>query len=208
MVIFFVQKRNCAKGTQHKNIEVVHIIRCSEDCSYFIKSMIQTITNPIRQHHPLTPNGNQSNFHALRVICRYCNNIDDDLTKLRSLLFQNVRIESDSWQHHYLTEDPTLASQRWRMTHLIEGCILDMEPYPNKYRNEIAAIAHVVEFYLFKTAPSFVMYDRVDSLCARIKVLLNYMFKRIIMISHERARVTMSSTRGIDKGISHFAGAA
>jgi len=94
------------------------------------------------------------------------------------------------------------------MTHLIEGFILDMEPYPNKYRNEIAAIAHVVEFYIFKTAPSFVMYDRVDSLCARIKVLLNYMFKRVIMISQERVRSRMSSAGSFDNGISHFAEAA
>ena len=146
----------------------------------FIKSMAQTITNPInsrQQHHPLTPTSSEGDFHALRAICRYCNDIEDDLSQLRSLLFQNVRIESDSWQHHYSTEDPTLARQRWKMTHLIEGCILDMEPYPNRYRNEIAAIAHVVEFYLFKTAPSFVMYDRVDSLCARINVLLKYIFE-------------------------------
>jgi len=173
--------------------------------------MIQTNANSIRQHHSLTPNGNQSNegnFHALRVICRYYNDIDDDLSQLRSLLFQNVSIESGSWQHHYRTEDPTLARQRWNMTHLIEGCILDMEPYPNKYRNEIAAIAHIVEFYLFKIAPSFVMYDRVDSLCDRIKVLLNYMLKGVIMISQEKARLMMSSTGGFDNGISHFAGAA
>ena len=169
--------------------------------------MNQTNANPIRQHHPLTPtpNGNQSNFHALRAICRHYNDIDDDLSQLRSLLFQNVRIESGSWQHHYRTEDPTLARKRWRMTKLIEVCILDMEPYPNKYRNEIATIAHVVEYYLFKTAPSFVMYDRVDSLCDRIKVLLNYMFKRVIMIGQERARLIMSSTSSFDNGISHFA---
>ena len=173
--------------------------------------MIQTNANSIRQHHSLTPNGNQSNegnFLALRAICRYYNDIDDDLSQLRSLLFQNVSIESGSWQHHYRTEDPTLARQRWNMTHLIEGCILDMEPYPNKYRNEIAAIAHIVEFYLFKIAPSFVMYDRVDSLCDRIKVLLNYMLKGVIMISQEKARLMMSSTGGFDNGISHFAGAA
>jgi len=178
--------------------------------------MTQTITNPInsprqpQQHHPLnpTPSSSEGNFYALRAICRYYNDIDDDLSKLRSLLFQNVRIESDSWQHHYRTEHSILARKRWNMTHLIEGCILDMEPYPNKYRNEIAAIAHVVEFYLFKTAPSFVMYNRVDSLCARIKVLLNYMFKRVIMINQERARVMMSSTGSFDNGISHFAEAA
>ena len=167
--------------------------------------MIQTITNPIRQHDPLTLNGNQSNFHALRAICRYYNDIDDDLSQLRSLLFQNVSIESDSWQYHYLTEDPTLARQRWNMTHLIEACILDMEPYPNKYRNEIAAIAHVVEFCLFKTVPSFVMYDQVDSLCARIKVLLNYMFKRVIIISQERARSWMSSTGSFANSITCLA---
>jgi len=173
--------------------------------------MSQTITTPInsrQQHHPLTPNGNQSNFHALRAVCRYCNDIDNDLSQLRSLLFQNVRIESDSWQHHYRTEDPTHAKQRWDMTKLIEGFIVDMEPYPDKHRNEIAAIAHVVECYLFKTAPSFVMYDRVDSLCVRINVLLNYMFKRFVMISQERARSRMSSTGSFDNGISHFAEAA
>ncbi len=176
--------------------------------------MTQTITNPInspqqpQQYHPLTPSSSEGDFHALRAICRYCNDIDNDLTQLRSLLFQNVRIESDSWQYHYRTEHSILARKRWNMTHLIEGCILDMEPYPNKYRNEIAAIAHVVEFYLFKTAPSFVMYNRVDSLCARIKVLLNYMFKRVIMINQERARVMMSSTGSFDNGISHFAVAA
>ncbi len=91
------------------------------------------------------------------------------------------------------------------MTHLIEGSILDMEPYPNKYRNEIAAIAHVVEFYLFKTAPSFVMYDQVDSLFARIKILLNYMLKRVIIISQERVRSWMSSTGSFANSITCFA---
>jgi len=161
-----------------------------------------------QQQHPLTPtpNCNQSNFHALCAIWRYCNDIDNDLTQLRSLLFQNVRIESDSWQHHYRTEDPTLARQRWDMTKLIEGFILDMEPYPNTYRNEIAAIAHVVEYYLFKTARTFITYYRLDTLCARIKVLLNYMFKRIIMISQERARLMISCR--FDNDNSHFAEAA
>jgi len=156
-----------------------------------------------QRQHVLHPEGQ---FHALRTVCCYFNEIENDLYQLRALLFQNVRVETDSWQRLSRTDNPKLAKERWNRTRLIEVFILDMEPNPYKYRNEIAAIAHVIEYYLFKISPSIAIYARVDDLCARINILLNTMFKRVIMIRQERAWSRLSCN--FDNDNSHFAEAA
>ena len=162
-------------------------------------------TNIRREQNHQKAGHDEGNFHALRIVYRFSNKFNNDLPRLRSLLFQKLKLKLDSWQYCSCERDPLIFKKRWNTIKLIEQ-YLDMEPHPYKCRNELTAIAHVVEYYLFLTAPSLVIYSQHHNLRRRTRIVLKYMAKSIMMVCDMRANSRIQHK--IDSDVSPFAEAA
>ena len=162
-------------------------------------------TNIRREQNQRKAGHDEGNFHALRIVYRFSNKFNNDLPRLRSLLFQKVKLKLDSWQYCTCERDPLIVKKRWNTIKLIEQ-FLDMESHPYKCQNELRAIAYVVEYYLFLTAPSLVIYSQHHNLRRRTRIVLKYMAKSIMMVCDMRANSRIQ--RKIDSDVSPFAEAA
>jgi len=163
-------------------------------------------TNIRREQNHGKAGHDEGNYHALRIVYRFSNKLNNDLPRLRSLLFQKVKLQLDSWQYCSYERDPLFVKKRSNTIKLIEQFLVDIEAYPLMYRNEITAIAHVVEYYLFITAPSLVIYSQLHSLRRRTRIVLKYMAKSITMVCEMKSNSRMQHK--IDSDVPPFAEAA
>ena len=121
-----------------------------------------------------------SSSNDLTIVCQYCSEIHKSLFEMRSLLFQNVQLDSNSWQVQ--GRGSNLSRKRWNWAILVEQYIVELEPDPWRFRNEMAIIAHTIEYFLFKTAPCLEMYSDIHNLRRRGKCVLHYMAIRVMLL--------------------------
>ena len=129
---------------------------------------------------PSQPSTSQQGRLDILIISRYCAGINNNLPQLKSLLFENVCLDANSWQHKSSANSSKLARQRWNVTKTIEQYLIELVPDPWKYRNETCSISHAVEHFLFKTAPSHAVYSQHHLLQRRSMTMVHYIAKKIL----------------------------
>ena len=125
-----------------------------------------------------------SSTNDLTIVCQYCSEIHNSLSEMRTLLFQNVQLDSNSWQVQ--GRDSNLSRKRWNWAILLEQYIVELEPDPWRFRNEMTIIAHTIEYFLFKTAPCLEMYSDIHNLRRWSKCVLHYMAIRVMLLQSNR----------------------
>ena len=114
------------------------------------------------------------------IASRYCAGVNNSLPQLKSLFFENVCLDANSWQRKSSAKSSKVARQRWYVTKTIEQYLSEVVPDPWKYRNEISSISHAVEYFLFITAPSHAVYSQRHLLRRRSMTLIHYIAKKIL----------------------------
>jgi len=134
-------------------------------------------------------------INDLIVVCRYCLEVDNSFTEIRSVLLENIQISANLRQG--IAGNVNLSHMRWKLMIYIELYLIGLEPNFWGYRNQVTIIAHAIEYYFFITAKSSEMYNDIGLLHDRCEFILYFMAKRISSFQADTSEMIDNEVRHI-----------